>query len=191
MKLLNRTAKQTRSERGMSMIELIIAMVVLAIGILALLALITLAMKNNNRTKMDTGGNMVAQMVIETISAQWDPAQLLTITDCNNTQWIVSGQDAAAPGAGATLNASGGIDFPGQLFGAVPDRYRMLYVECGPNGQRMTYDVRWNIRTLDGYSRIVTVSARPAGAAGADNTAEAVRMFQVPVTLRTIAVEGN
>jgi type IV pilus modification protein PilV len=176
-------------DRGMTMVELMVALTVLAIGVLAVLALITLAMRNNGRTKMDTSGTMVAQMVIETISAQSNPAQALSVTDCNNQVWAITAQDAAAPGAGANITANGSIDFS-QAQAAVPNGYRMLYRECGQNGRQITYDVRWNIRTLDAFSRVVTVSARPAGA-GNSNSGPTAKIFQAPVTLRTIAVQGN
>lgn len=180
-------------EKGMTLIELMIAMTVLTVGLAGLLALITTAIANNSRAKMDTGGTLVAQLVIETISAKRPQAGLMTVTvqDCAGANWIIDTTDAAAPGAGAQLNANNGIDFVGQAYAAAPANYKMQYRSCGPNGTQVTYDVRWNIRTLNGFSKIVTVSARPTGATNADNTAVSTRFFQQPVTLRSIAVAGN
>jgi prepilin-type N-terminal cleavage/methylation domain-containing protein len=184
MKLQMTAAQQRRGEQGMTLIELIIAMAVLAVGVLALLALITVAMRNNNRSKLDTGGTMVAQVVIEALSAQSSPSQNVTVTDCSNTPQTLSG----APGSGAALNANGGIDFVNQAYAAVPLNYKMLYRECGQNGVQMTYDVRWNIQQVNAYSRLVTVSARPSAA---DNSGSSARMFQAPVNLRTIVAQVN
>jgi type IV pilus modification protein PilV len=183
------SANRFRNQLGMSMVELMIALTVLAIGVLAILALVTVSMRNNNRTKMDSGGTMVAQLVIETISAQSNAGAALTITDCNNTNWPVSG----VAGSGANLTSTGAIDYLSQTYAAVPANYKMQYRECGQNGQQITYDVRWNVQAMNTSSRVITVAARPlgAGSGAGSNTAQVARAFQLPVTLRTIVAPIN
>ncbi len=180
----NAGKKCDRSE-GMSLIELMISMVVLVVGMTALLGLIIIAINNNNRSKQDTGGTMAAQLVMETISGQ-DANANMVVTDCSGANFIV-----ATTAGGANLNANGGIDFAGQTYAAVPGNYKMQYRSCGPAGRVIVYDVRWNIQAIDQFSKLVTVSARPAAATGLDNTGRGARMFQQPVTLKSFAVAGN
>jgi prepilin-type N-terminal cleavage/methylation domain-containing protein len=177
------------SQRGMSMVELLLAMVILVTGMAALLGLIITSISNNSRTRKDTAGTLAAQMVLETISAQPSPT-VLAITDCAGNSLSVNTTGAASPGAGATINAAGNIDFT-QTYAATPSQYKMQYTSCGAAGTQVVYDVRWNITTLTTYSKMVTVSARPFGAQAAGNTGNAARLFQQPVTLKTIAVQGN
>ena len=40
--------------------------------------------------------------------------------------------------------------------------YAMYYVDCGPNGQQSTYDVRWNVLTIDAYTNLVGFLTRRA-----------------------------
>ncbi len=171
----------------MSLIELMIAMVVLVVGMLSLMALVTTAIATNNRNKLDTTGTMLAQTVLEAIVSQ--PANLtstITINDCNPagaTSWTIATAGAANPGNGANVNWSttGDIDFT-QLYSAVTTNYKMQYVACGTGGQQSTYDVRWNVLTLSAYTKLVTVSARQIGG----QTGKAL-FFSPPITLRTIA----
>lgn len=186
-----------RGDRGMTLIELMISLVVLTVGMAGMLALILTAIANNNKAKMDTGGTLVAQMVIETVAAQPN-ATLIPIQDCSGANLQINTAGAAAPGAGAQLTGAGAIDFAGQTYAAAPASYKMQYVACGAGGMQTTYDVRWNVLTMPtpvaGVAspyKVVTVSARPIGATNADGTAAAARFFQPPATLRTIAVASN
>lgn len=183
-----RRRKTGRSgQQGLSMIELLIAMTVLAVGVAGILSLILLAIAGNSRSKGDTTGTMLAQLVIEQIEAQ--PANAggtLTIQDCSppaNANRTI----ALAPG-GAQLLADGQIDW-GQNPGAIANGYQMFFRVCAPNNAGLSYDVRWNITAQAGspsgpLTKLVTVSARPAAAqlAGADR----LKWFAPPVTLRTI-----
>jgi prepilin-type N-terminal cleavage/methylation domain-containing protein len=184
---LQRSALRIRSQRGMSLIELMISMAVLVTGMAALLGLIMTAIANNGKAKVDTGATLVSQMVIEALAAQTDTSATITLTDCTNggpIGWVVSG----APGNGATLTAAGGIDFS-QAYAAVPATYKMTFGSCGPNGT--SYDVRWNVTAgPTAYSRFITVSARPLGMP-AVATASSARMYVAPVTLRTIALTNS
>jgi prepilin-type N-terminal cleavage/methylation domain-containing protein len=178
-------------QSGMSLIELMIAMVVLVVGICALMLLVTTATSSNNRNKLDTTGTLLAQKVLEGIAAQ--PATQntpFTMTDCNpagSTAWTIGTASAASPGNGATLDGSGNISYSAQTYAqlsAAFPNYAMLYVTCGVGGTQATYDVRWNVRTLTAYTKLVTVSARQLGVSPTGNN---LPFFSPPVTLRTIA----
>ena len=177
------------AERGISLVELVIAITVLAIGMAGLAVLFSTAIMNNSRSKGDTSGTMLTQTVLEKIAAQ--PANLaanLTAADCNSagaTVWPIATTGAASPGAGATIDVNtGAIDFT-QAYAAVPANYKMQYVTCGAGGTQTTYEVRWNIQTITANTRLITVSARPLAAAAAGNQNQAL-LFAPPITLRTI-----
>ena len=176
------------AERGISLVELVIAISVLAIGMAGLAVLFSTAIMNNSRSKGDTSGTMLTQTVLEKIAAQ--PANLvanLTAADCNSagaTVWPIATTGAASPGAGANIDNTGAIDFT-QAYAAVPANYKMQYVSCGAGGQQTTYDVRWNIQTISANTRLITVSTRPLAAANAGNQNQAL-LFAPPITLRTI-----
>jgi prepilin-type N-terminal cleavage/methylation domain-containing protein len=166
--------------QGFSLIELMIALTVLAIGMAGMALLFTTAAMGNSRAKGDTAGTMLAQTVLEKITAQ--PANNpnpVTLLDCNPngaTTWSIT----SAPG-GAPLDNNGSVDF---TQAAVPN-YAMQFVSCGSGGRQVIYDVRWNVRTVSANTRIITVSARPAAMAGNGNANQAL-LFAPPITLRTV-----
>lgn len=195
------TAKPPRHVRqaGLSMIELLIAMLVLAVGMMGSMVLVRTAIVNNNRNKLDTTSTALAQMVLERIQSR--PATsntVFTITDCTGVVSNVNPAGAASPGAGAKViqnspppgQSIGDIDFS-QDFTAVPAGYAMQYVTCGPApgalgaaaGPQVTYEIRWNVTTMTGFTKLVTVSARKRIAT---NTS-ALPFFSIPFTLRGIA----
>jgi type IV pilus modification protein PilV len=186
------------SQSGMTMIELLIAMAVLAIGMGGMITVFAGAISGNGRAKTDTSATMLAQTVLETIAAQpATSAANITIQDCNPAgpvTWVMATAGAAAPaGAGALLITAnnnnppagynpGDIDWVDQTFANVPVNYAMQFTACGNNGQGIPFDVRWNIQTISANARLITVSARPLGA---DNTNRIVS-YALPVTLRGI-----
>jgi type II secretory pathway pseudopilin PulG len=179
-----------KPEGGATLIELMIAMLVLAIGLGALTNLFVMSMATNNRNSKDTTATLLAQKVVEELSAQsLNATVVVNLTDCVGNAWqIPATQGVAFPGQGAALNNNagspfyGGIDFT-QGLAAVPQGFAMQYVDCDPNGQQTTYDVRWNVMSITANStRLITASARRLGTAGTGGNL----YFAVPVTLRTV-----
>jgi type II secretory pathway pseudopilin PulG len=174
------------------LLELLIAIVVLAIGMGGLLVLLVSAISTNNRSGNDTSSTMLAEHVIEQISAQ--PATsstALSINDCAGTAWTVStlgaangaGNSGSHGGNGAQLTSTGTVDWT-QAYASVPTGYKLKYVACGGGGRQTTYDTRWNVVSLNptnNSSRMIIVSARPTGEA----TVGGLR-YVVPANLRTI-----
>ena len=175
--------------------------VVLSVGLAGLLVLLIAAMYNDRGSGGDTASTMVAEHVIDQISAEPANSAIgLTITDCAGTVWNISTAPAAlgagtaangGNGANLTANAAFGevIDWS-QPYAGVPVGYKMLYLACGNNGRQETYDVRWDMITMSPYSRMVLISARPAatptvGTAAAQQGDLGLR-FVNPVTLRTV-----
>jgi Tfp pilus assembly protein PilV len=181
--------RNRNQERGSTLIELMIAMLVLATGLGALTTLIAACMTTDNRNSKDTSATLLAQKVIEELSAQnTNSTNAVVLTDCAGNTWTIpSTQGAAAPsGQGAALATSatspyyGGIDFT-QSAGAVPAGFSMQYVDCSLNGAQTTYDVRWNVMSITANStRLITASARQRGSIN-----NGLR-YAIPVTLRAV-----
>jgi len=132
-------------ERGVTLIELMIAMLVLAIGFGALCILISGAIASDNKNSKDTAATLLAQMVIEQISSQHpNSTTTIAVADCASNSWTVATAGGASPsGTGAALitNSSslgyGGID-PTQALSAIPSGYAMQYVDARTTVQRRT-----------------------------------------------------
>lgn len=174
-------------QRGSTLLELMIAMLVLAIGLGAITTMLVVAMASNNRNSRDTAGTLLAQMVIEQISAQNVYSNVAVgSTDCAGNAWtFATTPGAVGTGNGATLTAAGTIDFT-QAYANVPAGYAMLYRDCSNAGGLQTvYDVRWNVMNVSANTttRLITAAARP--------TASNVRGFgslyyALPINLRGI-----
>lgn len=167
-------------ESGLTMIELMIAMLVLAVGIVGSMALIIRAVSGDSWSKQLSNSTVLAQSVTERIMAI--PAAtntIVTLTDCANTVWNIN----TAPG-GPAVSATGDLDFSQ----AAVANYQMLYADCDTNGRQAIYDVRWNVAAVpgsNGWVKLLTVSAQMRGAA---NNAIA---FAPVATVRTIVGQGT
>jgi prepilin-type N-terminal cleavage/methylation domain-containing protein len=185
--------KERQSQLGMTLVELMIAMSILAIGLGALTNLLVVAMATDNKNSKDTSATLLAQMVVEQISAQHPNSNAaISITDCTGSTWSIATTGGASPnGTGATLVTSstaanyGGIDQT-QAYSNIPTGYAMKWVDCGGvnnTGNPTTYDVRWNVMTIDtNYTRLVTASARPVNASALGGL-----QFAMPVNLRGVS----
>lgn len=161
----------------MTLIELMIAMVVLLVGIVGSMALIAYAIGGNGRSRQQSNATVVAQMLSEKISSQ--KASLssdLTVYDCVGTANTVH----TAAGGGA-LTTSGDVD----MTAAAVSGYQMYYTDCGTAGRQMIYDVRWTITQPTTYTKLVVVTAKMRGA-GTD-----VKVFSLPVSVRTVVGQGT
>lgn len=189
---LSQKPRMRPQQAGMSLIELMIAMAVLAAGMIALLALFMAGTNSNNRNSRDSSATLLAQKILEQVSAQNPNSDAtIEITDCTGQAWTVATADGPAPnGFGATLvtdpsnPAYGGIDQT-QPLGTITPNYSMQYVDCDTNGRQTTYEVRWNVMTVSvNTTKLITVSARERFAPR--NQLGGIR-FAIPVTLRSIA----
>ena len=192
-KYTNTSRSPRKSQAGMTLIELLVAIMILAIGMGALTNLLVVAMAKDNRNAKDTSSTLLAQMVVEQISAQHPNSNAtISVTDCAGNTWTIATAGGASPnGAGANLVTTstsvnyGGIDST-QAYSNITANYAMKYVDCGGAGNTgvpTTYDVRWNVMTIDAnYTRLVTASARPLNA----NALGGIQ-FALPANLRAVA----
>jgi Tfp pilus assembly protein PilV len=181
-------------QKGVGLIELILAAAVLAVGLLALLQLTLAVTYTSNKNSKDTSGTLIAQTVLEQISSQSpNSAQPDTVTDCTGTTNTVAtaGDIPANGGAGATLDSNtssptyGLIDWS-QAFSNVPANYAMKYTDCAANGHATVYEVRWNVITVSpNATRLITVSARQVSPFS-NKSGGGGLAFAIPVTLRGV-----
>jgi type IV pilus modification protein PilV len=177
-----------RTDRGTTLIELMISMLVLAIGLGALTVLFAGAMTSNNRSSRDMTATLLAQMVMEQISAQHVYSnQTINVTDCAANSWtIATATGPAGTGNGATLLSDGTIDWTQAYSTLLTSNYAMQYVDCSTaGGTQTTYEVRWNVMSVSNNttSRLITTGARVLPS----NTAKlGGAVFALPVTLRGV-----
>jgi prepilin-type N-terminal cleavage/methylation domain-containing protein len=164
--------RKHRNQAGFTLIELMIAGVLLAVGVAAMSGLVGLAVKNNGHSRLDSTATMLNQAVVEQVSeaisfkASCQGSGTLTITDCAGNPHTV---DTAGPGAPLiTTNPDptkiGYIDF------SVPqdttNGYEMDYAVCNGN-TKVYYDVRWNVQTISttssSFTTLLTVGTRMQG----------------------------
>ena len=208
--------KRADGECGFTLIELMIAIAVLAIGMLGAIGLMVIGMQSNSRNKTDTTATVLDQEIIEFYSTlksyPKDPVGGVDIKDCalngNDDHRTDLGQalgtGAPATGVGATLYTAataptpaqiGDIDWtqpaPALATGATVG-YAMRYVTCSGD----VYDVRWNVMDLApapaagviSHLSLLTVSSRPisANVATANGAQNQAILYAVPVTLRSL-----
>ncbi|HEV3512078.1 MAG TPA: prepilin-type N-terminal cleavage/methylation domain-containing protein [Candidatus Sulfotelmatobacter sp.] len=172
----SRRKKATR-EQGLSLLEFLIAMVILTIGVGGLLPLLLASITLDKKTAGDTTSVMVAEVVLEQMSsagANYTGVLPNPISDCASptpNTWSIDmtsakvggGSGGANGGNGANLTNQGAIDWT-QSYAAIPANFAMRYVACSTtNDTPVTYEVRWDvIKTSSSDStKMVVVSARP------------------------------
>lgn len=196
-------------QHGFTLVELMIAVVVLAVGMLAAMLMIMMGMQSDSRNKTDTTATVLDQEVIELYSTlkKYPQPTSVNIPDCATAgagHLSDLGQGASPTGNGAVLYTAataptaaqvGDIDWtqpaPTLATSTTPG-YAMEYQTCSGD----IYEVRWNVMDLTpaappagstGRLSLLTVSARQtsalyATAGGAQNRAI---LYALPVTLRT------
>ena len=184
-------------QRGVGLIELMIAMSVLTIGLLGSMIMIVIGMESNTRNRTDTTATVLDQEILETFATlkNYPLTGNVTMYDCalsagaanQHTASYLQGT-AAAGGAGAPLTATGDIDWTQPtpvLATSATAGYAMMYRTCSGD----TYEVRWNVMDANpgvpvNLSRlsILTVSSRQKSA----NGNRVAMLFAQPTTLRTM-----
>lgn len=177
--------RKKRNSGGFTLVELMVAIVVLVVGVLGGMMMLIVGMTRNNSNRVDTTATNVAQTVLEQITgAPTNASPVLTLTDCVQTVQAASTLKINTAPGGATLAANGDIDFLAETAASLNgNNYQMNYIVCGNNGLQTVYDVRWNIRVVGagGWGKLVTVSARQPFVATQNGIG-----FIRPVTLRTV-----
>src|SRR4051794_38484182 len=82
--MLGSSKRARKSQQGMTLVELLIAMMVLAVGMSGVMTMVVAALASNGRNRTDTTATLVSQMVIEqmaNVPANKVPAPTFNITD--------------------------------------------------------------------------------------------------------------
>jgi Tfp pilus assembly protein PilV len=187
-------------EKGIGLLELVIAMTVLTIGMLGSMIMILTGMQSNSRNKNDTAATVLDQEILEkfaTLNNFPQPGGQVMIYDCAVNGGTSVGhlasyaQGAYLTGAGAALTATGDIDWTQPaptLATSTTAGYAMEYQIC--NGD--TYEVRWNVMDADNVTltksrlSLLTVSSRQKSA----SSFHQAMLFAPPTTLRTQIESG-
>ena len=190
----------------MSLLELVIAMVVLTVGMLGSMIMILTGMQSNSRNKNDNAATVLDQEILEMFATlkNYPQSGSVIVYDCalssgNANQHLASlGQGAYPAGNGATLYTVstappgynvGDIDWSQTaptLATSSTAGYAMRYQTCSGD----IYEVRWNIMDANSstpsgtVSRIslLTVSSRETAQAGS----KLGMLVAPPTTLRTL-----
>ena len=193
------------AEAGVSLIELMIAVVVLGISMLGSMAMILMGMQSDSRSKTDTTATILDQEIIEKFSTlkQYPKPTFVSIYDCAlsaggaNIHEASLGAGAGPAGNGATLYTAasaplavqvGDVDWTvpaPALATSAAQGYAMEYQTCSGD----IYQVRWNVMQVspnpNSLVSLLTVSARPRSAVVASTTGarnQAI-LYARPVTL--------
>jgi len=148
----------------MSMIEVMIATVILMVSSLGVIGMVWTSILMNNRNKVDSTQTMLAESIIEQVNSTIIGSGSSALTDCDGTTWTINTEKGGAAVSGA------GIDFTET---SPPTDYAMNYVlraPCAPDGDLVAkYDVRWNVKIVgeaEGMSTntfLVTVGSKRKG----------------------------
>src|SRR3954453_23897955 len=94
---VDRKKRARKHEAGMTLIELLIAMLVLAVGLSGIMSMIVTGLASNGRNRTDTTATLLSQMVIEqmaNIPANTDA--VFNVKDCGGNTFTIN---TAAGGA--------------------------------------------------------------------------------------------
>ena len=177
---------QTKRQSGITMIETMMAALILIVGSLSMVGLIVRSIATNNRNRLDSTQMMLATSIAEQIDSTIIGSGTSTLSDCAGTAHLIDTQ----PG-GANVNGKN-IDFTENIGAdSSKDGYHMDYVlrtPCSSSGTLQgTYDVRWHVDIIgspsDTKTYLLTIGAR------LKNHGEGNLFFSAPVSVRVMS--GN
>lgn len=160
---------------GFSLLELMIAVCVLAVGILGGMGVICAATASNGSSKINTAASTLAESTMERILAvppnATGAAAVISVSDCNGNAFVMN-----TAVVGSLLN---GQPFPGIDYTQPPTpNYSMTYVTCSG----FTFDVRWRVDAGPSPStQMITVSVKSLR-----NAANPAASFTRKVTLHSV-----
>jgi prepilin-type N-terminal cleavage/methylation domain-containing protein len=175
--ILRKEKARIRNQRGMTLIELMIALVILLVGVVGSMSLVAMSIGSDGRNRQQSNATALSQMLEEKISSvKASTSPVLTVTDCAGNSYTVY-----TAAGGSPLTSSGDVDFTQ----APVANYQMSYTDCATSGRQITYDVRWNIQQTTTYVKLVTVSSKKTNAGGN------ALFYALPVTVRALVGQGT
>jgi type IV pilus assembly protein PilV len=131
---------RNRNEAGFSLIEMMIASLVLLIGVISVASLIGYSISSNFSSKNNTTATAAAEREMERLRG-------LAFTS------LVDG--------GSTLSSSGSIMFTGSAVSGYSSIVSLA--DSDQIGKTVNYEVRWNITTVNGLNKITLAAQRSGG----------------------------
>jgi type IV pilus assembly protein PilV len=131
---------QNKNQGGFSLIEMMMASLVLMIGLLSVASLIGYSISSNFSSKNNTTATAAGEQKME---------ELRCLAFAN----LVDG--------GNTLNSSGNITFTGSPVSGYSTTVSLT--DSDQIGKTVSYDVRWNITTVNGLKKITVAAQRSGG----------------------------
>jgi len=179
---VRRDKRWARGEAGVTLIETLVACVILTIGSLSMIGLVIGSIATNNRNRVDSVQTMLAESILEQIHSTFNGNGTSALTDCSGTHWEIDTTIPNTGSVGAQL-LGGAIDYSQT---SPPSGYHMTYVvrtPCSTSGVvEGTYDVRWHLDKIGASNTyLITVSAK------LQNYSDGTRALALPVTLRFMA----
>ena len=183
-------------QTGMSLIELMFALVILVLAMAATLPLFVIAVAGNNRSKIDTQAVLVTQMFLEEISdaSKSSGNGNVVVNSCDGSQVVDGGGNpvtiaafscASPGGCGCPLSTAGrDIDWTKGTSSCTNGGYA-YYTTCSGSSSAVTYEVRWNFQPVLTSGQLIAVSGRLKGSP-AGTAAQRIPQFMIPITLHTL-----
>lgn len=179
---MNRSmTRHGRRQQGFSILEMLIATVILLVGLVSVAQLVPASLLMNYRNRMDSSALVFAQRQLDVILDQ--PLSANSFTDVNGNTYLLG--DPTNPnqrqGNGVVnLNNETLIDFSGATPGAYPTSgYGFTYQD----GNGTNYDVRWAVVITGNGSTAASkrfiLGVRQIGGSG----------FFLPITLDTVVTK--
>jgi prepilin-type N-terminal cleavage/methylation domain-containing protein len=159
-------AASLQSEEGFTLVELLIASVVMTVAGLGAFGIIIMAVAADSRSSHESTMVMLTNAVIEQVNSTLVGSGTASLADCAGTNFTI----ATAPG-GASREGGSGTDIDFSV--AAPANYHMDYTVASPcavsGATAGVYDVRWHVEQIGSAtgtptnSFLVTVAARRRG----------------------------
>jgi len=174
-----RTTKSRQAQDGFSILEMLLATVILLVGLVAIAQLVPATILLNYRNRTDSSALVFAQRELDQMLAQPlnPPSSPPSFTDANGNPCYLG--DPTQPNKLVGTNVLTINNVPVIDFGSTVANYNFTYQDpTDPSGT--TYDVRWAVITTGNgataYSKRFILGIRQAGGNG---------YFQ-PITLDTM-----
>jgi prepilin-type N-terminal cleavage/methylation domain-containing protein len=157
------TRKTNAALHGFSLLEVMIAVTVLAVGMVGGIGLICVATASNGGSKLNTAAATLAESAMERITAIPQNASgadaITSLTDCYGNTFVMN---TAVGGSPLTTGLFPGVDYTQAPLA----NYSMLYSMCSAGGG-LRFDVRWRIDPgPTPATQLVTVSVKSLSGAG-------------------------
>lgn len=158
--------RRLQSDAGFTLIELMIASIVMTVAGLGAYGIVIMAINANGSSAHDSTMAMLANAVIEQVNSTLVGSGTANLSDCAGTNFTI----ATSPG-GAAVKAGIGSDI--DFSAATVDNYHMDYTVSSPcaagSAFSTTYDVRWHVDQIGAAagtpsnSFLLTVGAKRKG----------------------------